>query len=37
MSIIGIPQNIDNEIPYCVKLGFDTAFSKAVEAVQRLL
>ena len=35
MSIIGIPKTIDNDIPYCVKtFGFETAFSKAVEAVQ---
>ncbi|MCH2267067.1 MAG: ATP-dependent 6-phosphofructokinase [SAR324 cluster bacterium] len=35
MSIIGIPKTIDNDIPFCVKtFGFETAFSKAVEAVQ---
>ena len=35
MSIICIPKTIDNDIPYCVKtFGFETAFSKAVEAVQ---
>ncbi|MBC8257664.1 MAG: ATP-dependent 6-phosphofructokinase [SAR324 cluster bacterium] len=35
ISIIGIPKTIDNDIPYCVKtFGFETAFSKAVEAVQ---
>jgi 6-phosphofructokinase 1 len=35
ISIICIPKTIDNDIPYCVKtFGFETAFSKAVEAVQ---
>jgi 6-phosphofructokinase 1 len=35
ISIISIPKTIDNDIPYCVKtFGFETAFSKAVEAVQ---
>ena len=35
ISIISIPKTIDNDIPYCAKsFGFETAFSKAVEAVQ---
>lgn len=35
ISIIGVPKTIDNDIPYCVKtFGFETAFAKAVEAIQ---
>ena len=35
MKAFHIPKTIDNDIPYCVKtFGFETAFSKAVEAVQ---
>ncbi len=35
ISVIGIPKTIDNDISYCSKtFGFETAFSKAVEAVQ---
>ncbi|HJL86180.1 MAG TPA: ATP-dependent 6-phosphofructokinase, partial [SAR324 cluster bacterium] len=35
IGILGIPKTIDNDIPFCVKtFGFETAFSKAVEAVQ---
>lgn len=34
IAVLGIPKTIDNDIPYCVKtFGFETAFSKAVEAV----
>ncbi|MDH4246724.1 MAG: ATP-dependent 6-phosphofructokinase [Deltaproteobacteria bacterium] len=35
LSVIGVPKTIDNDIAYCVKtFGFETAFAKAVEAVQ---
>ena len=35
IGILGIPKTIDNDIPFCIKtFGFETAFSKAVEAVQ---
>ena len=35
ISVIGVPKTIDNDIAYCVKtFGFETAFAKAVEAVQ---
>ncbi len=35
IAVVGIPKTIDNDIPFCVKtFGFETAFSKAVEAVQ---
>ena len=35
IAVVGIPKTIDNDIPFCVKtFGFETAFSKAIEAVQ---
>ena len=35
IPIVGVPKTIDNDISYCSKtFGFETAFSKAVEAVQ---
>lgn len=35
ISIIGLPKTIDNDILYCSKtFGFETAFGKAVEAIQ---
>ncbi|MGA1598379.1 MAG: ATP-dependent 6-phosphofructokinase [bacterium] len=35
ICVVGIPKTIDNDIPFCAKtFGFETAFSKAVEAVQ---
>ena len=35
IAVVGIPKTIDNDIPFCVKtFGFETAFSKAMEAVQ---
>ena len=35
IAVIGVPKTIDNDISYCSKtFGFETAFSKAVEAVQ---
>jgi len=35
IAVVGIPKTIDNDIPYCAKtFGFETAFTKAVDAVQ---
>lgn len=36
INVIGIPATIDNDVPYTVSIGFDTAVNTVLEAINRL-
>lgn len=37
LKVVGVPCTIDNDIPLCISLGFDTALHRVIESIDNLI